>query len=493
MKKRTFLSRNSALILVGVLVTLLVVAATAYACGVAVTGQEWKQAYDAQREIVGAQEAELNNWRRAGQNLDENGVRTDRLRSLYTRSGSTWDAPDRFANDDEYRAYCRENYPEAVYPSNEWTVDEVLQSYEEQPEIWGLWVDDYMMTAYYFTFTPDYQYCFSLDLGYAYVTEDGERPELDSGWLSVNGVKVKAYDTAVGPVEPMTLVEAYQSGAWDGNRRLSPDWGTRAYMDTDGGLTYYYSAYRYGKAMDPEGLAYTGYAEPWWAAEELAPELAAVMVDTYYWPFVDENDSYAYGSVDVKLYPDLPVGYDTSGFFASRRRPEGTYFLSETGVILAKQGQIVTEWELAIDSQVAEFLMPPEGLGPEYANDLIDLYLGNRLVALRGDGTTATVVERIFEVEPNTNYRMWGFQGDQLICWVAERYFAIGEAPTLLGDGILRADFSRFRLVVKADGCYAIVRDYQQDPKYRLEYLGPEAPEYYEKQYDALYGARIYR
>ena len=85
-------------------------------------------------------EQDLRKSYRELNNLDGNDVRIDRMREFYDsevgRHAST------MTTDDEFRLYCQEEYSTAVYHSNEWTPDEVIQSYLDTPEIWGSYYDN---------------------------------------------------------------------------------------------------------------------------------------------------------------------------------------------------------------------------------------------------------------------------------------------------------------------------------------------------------------
>lgn len=424
----------------------------------------------------------------AAHGLDENGVSLTRMASFYKDRDPY--GVSLAENDAEFRQYCQEHYPEAVCPATEWTVEEVLQSYVDSPEIWGYWRDSYTMSGFYFTWTQDYEHCFMLDFGYSI---EPDCPELTSGWLCVDGVRVQNFDQEVGPVEPLELIEAYQKGEWDGSQRLSADRGTRVYVGSDGMLNYYYTAYQYNRTIDPEKLAYTGYEEPWWVAEDLDPKVAAAMADAEHYPFDGTNDVFAYGSVDVRLYVDFPLGYDTKGFYETRRRDAiGTFALTHNRVLLAKAGQVLEEWDLGFEVGEAKFLMSMENPEPAYAKDVVYLYTDERVLALREDGEVAVMLEKVFDYS-DTAQSMWGFQGDQLFFWDAAWAYE-SESPVLVADGVLEIDFSRLRLVRRADGCYAIVQQRKDDNwVYELEYLGEEGLDYYTEFFQSLEAAKVYR
>lgn len=279
--------------------------------------QALKSAYDAEKQalidelslaqgkLAGAynemfsMRAELETWREGGATawLDEDGVRIDRMSGFY-RNRDPWGI-SLAETDAEFREYCQVNFPYAVYPSDEWTAEEVIQSYRETPEIWGFWTDSYSQDGFYFTWTPGYQHCLILSSGY--LPEEWAYGELDSGWLIVDGVRVEAYGPTLDTVEPRSLAALYRSGAWDGSPVRSADWGTEVFVDSEGVLDYFYFAYSYDETYDPEGLAYTGYAEPWWAGQ-IDPEIAVLMEEEaqYYAP-EKTGGVLAFGSAKVRM------------------------------------------------------------------------------------------------------------------------------------------------------------------------------------------------
>ncbi len=454
-------------------------------------------------ELVSTQQAELNRIHLAERGLDENGVKNNRLSSLYVMGSPSNSDYSMFENDAEFRDYCKENYPNAVYPTEEWTAEEVIQSYQDNPEIWTVWTDDYSMIAYCFTWTPSYSHCFYARACYQDVydakkegIEGAEvRPGWMPGWFYVDGVRVQLYDyPVVDSIEPRELARAYQKGTWDGWSVMSADLSTEVHINSDGELDYTYRSYQYTRAKDPESLAYTSFAkEPWWKATDLDSEIKTMLTDEEYWPFEDAEDELAYGEVVVKLYPDLPASYDTSEIFSSQWSEEGTFCLSPTGVVLAKAGEVLAEWIVELDEEQTELLRRPEDLGTEYANDVAYLYTGDQLLALRQDGSVVTVLEGIFESNTNSSpYHLWGFREGQLVYFEAARRYSVSESPISLGE-VLEVDFETLRLVMKEDGCYAVARDYKRDPEYYLVYLGSETFEYYKEQYATLDSAEIFR
>jgi len=446
-------------------------------------------------KVVAGQQAELDEIHRAEQKLDERGVRIDRMARYYSDHESVFDGGLSLVNTDaEFREYCRENYPEAVYPTSEWTADEVIQSYHDNHEkMWGLWRDGYY-ESFYFCWTPGYEHCFILDTGYVFPEE--EYGELGSGWLVVDGVKVQPFGESILLMDPELLLQAYQSGKWDGNSAMSPDWSTTAYVDSKGNLAYYYSACCYDATIDPDGLAYTGYEEPWWVGD-VKPEIAKLLVEPEYYPLEEATD-YASGSVDVNLNVDFPKDYDFEEVFLTRRFGGQSFCLKPTGVTLAERGKILNEWQLELNrGTLIELLAPAKEPEAEYARDVAYVYDGDRLWALVEDGTLRLVIEKTAELDQGVSdvgFDLWGMNGKKLIHWDGRQYYSVKQSPEVIAENVEGVYFNTLRLIVKEDGCYAILRDYHSDVvEYPVEYLGAETPEYYEKQYQTMSEAKIYR
>ncbi len=453
-------------------------------------------------ELVSTQQAELNRIHLAERGLDENGVRIDRMAWYYEESDGFSTANVLCHTDAEFLDYCQTYHPDAVYVSNEWTEDEVILSFRDHPEIWAYWQDQYQMTGFYYTWTPDHRHCFILDVGFSVEPESYD--ELIGGWLVVDGVRVKAFDRDIGSVEPQALLQDYQNGDWDGSRRLSSDWGTTGYIGSDGRLSYSYWAYGYDATMDPEGLAYTGYGEPWWVAEDLGPELGALLVEPKFVSFDKTKGILAEGSVDVRLYPDLPVDYDASQVVDSWRiwQTDVLICLEPTRMILAQRGKILTEWPLSenpndglpLNREDFQVLQPAETRTAEYANDLLYVRSGDQLWALRADGTVELALGHIVWMNGDNPDRIWGLQNGKLICWRGATYYSVSQGPVTVAEGVLDVDFTgASALVQKADGCYALICESGAKSTYSLEYLGTESLEYYKRQVEILYQSRYSR
>lgn len=198
--------------------------------------------------------------------LDENGVRRDRMFEFYGDHDPELE-PD-FVTDAEFRLYCQEKQPGAVLPTNEWTVESVLNSWQATPEVWGYYDGGGGRCHVFFTWTPDYQHCFILDSDEPFLWSiEQEHEALISGWLVVDGIRVAMFDQETYDIEdPLELVRQYQAGEWDGSIRRSHDGSTTVEVSAySGQLDYDYTAYHYDERFDPDGIAWQQFAKrPCW-------------------------------------------------------------------------------------------------------------------------------------------------------------------------------------------------------------------------------------
>lgn len=394
--------------------------------------------------------------------VTEDGVIAARMFEFY--GYSSYDRSPAFETDAEFKEWCQGNYPEAVFPSNEWTAEEVIASWTEKPEIWGCWSDnDYYYRATYFCWTPDWEHCFMFDAEGAMVDYDtSEHQGLTSGWLVVDGIRVAMLDKETYDIsDPYELIRQYQSGEWDGCLRRSPDGSTTVEVETygDGPLSYRYQAWFYDESFDPEGMAYRCL----------------------------------WKTLDLRLYGDLPVGYEMGGDAVLDRGRNSTRYMDQTGVKIFQKGEALYEWNFADfgfdcaprrDKTVlfAAFENPTE----KYAQDVLYLYDGrDRLIALREDGSAEVILSQMVYKDAR-NGEFWGFQDGELTYWRLYERFA-NELPTVVAENVLEVDFSGASLFMKADGCYVAARDYDGDAPYKAVYLGPESPEYYMQIVETVY------
>lgn len=479
---------------------------------------------------IEAMEAEIRKTAARAIALDENGVRTDRMREIYTTSDPYRESE--IQTDAEFREWCQENYPEAVLATDEWTAESVIESWCNAPEIWGVWTDSYNDLKTYFVWSADYGHCFYLDMDEPILLTDyetGEHQELVSGWLVMDGVRIKMIDAETYDIDdPYEMLRQYQAGEWDGETRRSHDGSTTVEVSWRGTLEYTYKAWKYDATTDPLELAHQGYAaEPWWQRDELSEELVTALGRNHdYKAWEDEAQTWAYawlwgGSWD--FYVDLPggisAGVDGLGeVYEVETTQQGTFFATSTGIWLYKGGELVDAWECpVVDDDDLDFFttfqrpkipeeiaqlsatVPPTDdpeetpklsereQAQQYADayaeclaigliseeDRAYFYTGEDLLALRKGG----VVEEFFDPIPEagrltSRQPSRGLKDGRLIYWSGYKL------PQIITEDVLAADFTSVALIEKADGVYAVV--YGQG-RYEAKYLGVGPMEYYQR------------
>lgn len=492
--------------------------------------------------VIAAREAEIRKIRARAVTLDENGVRTNRMSEIYLTSDPYRESE--IQTDAEFREYCRENCPEAVLPTDEWTTENVIESWLATPEIWGVWRDSYNDLKTYFVWTADYEHCFYLDMAEPISPTDyetGEHRELVSGWLVMDGVRIVMLDAQTYDVDdPYEMLRQYQSGEWDGSTRRSHDGSTVVEVDgLDGNLEYHYEAWRYDQTTDPLGLAYVGYAdEPWWKRDDLPEELLAAVGERNRYATWDDTKTRGSSWLWVwDFYADLPGGISAQveglgELYDTVRTRRGTFFVASTGVWLYKQGQLVDDpWLHALDKESAELYMrcvlpktpeeiaaldatvpPPEDDGvvrmseqqraQEYADgyaacealglvttaDQGYVYTGKTLLVLREGGEIEPLFDQMVTTPGRYSSSAWGLRDGQLIYWRGYTYGS-SELPEVVAEGVLEADFTDLALFMKTDGCYEVARVHGEN---EVRYLGTEEMNYYKEFYQTLRAATYY-
>lgn len=421
------------------------------------------------------------------------------LRDIYYEAYDDWGPK----NDGEFVQWYQENAADKLYFSNEWTMEEVVDSYYEHPEIWVTYERAAVLQQ--ICFTPDYRYCFKL----AFDDWDGE---IKTGWFVVNGVRVAMLDEQTfDSVHPDDLVAKYFSGEWDGNIVRTHDGGVEAYLSGYGALHYSVDSEYYTDEEDPEGLAYTGYADPWWWNKT---EQKKYQYKYQYWgvdgwsDYLEEYREEESGIGErfyLNVYPDLPEWFDLMTILLSERSDElGTFVMTKDGVMLFDKGEQVKQW--TFDATIAEEIRPEdpfqwdaEGCGLRVCGDkgtegiFAHVYDGTRILDLRSDGTVEVAVEEIilrndlmFREKFSWYATQFGLKGDTLVRF---NFRTNRDEPELvvIDTGVLSVDFVDMRTFEKADGLYAISKDENRDDI--VVYLGQEPKQYYLDYYNMLHRA----
>lgn len=495
-------------------------------------------------EKLAKKEAELRECQIEAEILDENGVRTDRMSEVYTSVDPY--GRSEITTDVEFREYCRENYPEAVLPTKEWTLEGVANSWLESPEIWGVWTDSYNDLKTYFVWSADYEHCFYLDVEVPIIPvahDTGEHRELVSGWLVVDGARVMMLDKQTYNIDdPYEMLRQYQAGEWDGSTRRSHDGSTTVEVDwTDGHLEYQYEAWRYDQTTDPLKLAYADFEEEaWWKREGVSKELQVALGErnTQYASW-NEDGTHGYDWLyRWDFYADLPGGISTGveglgAIYGELRTQRGTFFMTSTGVWLYKQGELVDYWECELDEKTAalynrcalpktaEEIAQLDATRPEiedesgavtfgeseqqkameYANeyakcqelglvspkDQVYAFTGSELLLLGEGGAVAAFFNETVTMPKDYSSTIWGLKDGRLVYWRGYKY-SDANLPKVAAEDVVEADFTDLALFMKADGCYEVPHASYSAGEVR--YLGPEAMGYYQRLYQTLAAAR---
>lgn len=500
----------------------------------------WNEAYQQKEAELTEKEAEIRKIRGRAITLDENGVRTDRMREVYLTADPYRDSE--IQTDAEFREYCQKNFPEAVWPKAEWTAEEIVVSWLEIPGIWGVWRDSYNDRETYFVWSAGYEHCFYLDVTDPILPTDywtGEHRELASGWLVMDGVRILMIDQETYDVDnPYEMLQQYQDGLWDGSMRRSRDGSTT--VEVSGGcLEYCYEAWRYDQSTDPLGMAYEGFAElPWWQREGLSEALQTALGERNQYAAWDETQTLGHSWLwRWDFYVDLPGGISgkvqgLGEVYACTKCAEGAFFTTSTGVWLYDKGTLVDSWEGKLEKESAEFTraysLPKtaEGIaglsaeipetdeddsGPakseqqiaqEYAERYAEcraqglvspddrgyLEVGEELLVLKEGGKIEPFFDQVVDCSDTYRSVVWGLKDGRLVWWRGYVY-ATGDLPKVVAEDVLEASFEELALFMKADGCYAVIWDRSG---HKECYLGPESMDYYKRFYQTLRGATYY-
>lgn len=460
-------------------------------------GAEKDEALAEKDEILAAKDQKIYELEQELRPVDEEGLLEDRMSEFYGRH--ELDAEPKIGSDTEFREYCQENRPDAVYPSTEWTAEDVIASWTEQPEIWGHYMDDLGYNDTWYTWTPDYEHCFILDVDEPYPltdSETGEHQELISGWLVVDGIRVAMLDKVTYDIEdPFELVRQYQAGEWDGSIRRSHDGSTTVVVYPSKGYTLYYMSefWRYDERFDPEGLAWTEFEMvPWWKQREMSPELLAAAgwdktPAAEPWDRVNVRGvSYLYLSY---LYVDLPLECDLNQLKVIKQTGAGLLCIEKGKPVIYSKGVVVGEWDTKFYEHGMEFLESPRDPSGEYANYVGFIYdqYTECLIALCADGTVETLLDEVVFYKRSNN-ALWGFKDGEFVCWRLRSYSI---DVYHFGTDVIEVDASLpVMLLTKSDGTCHIMAYDDDGSGYVTKQLGTEPLEYYRELYQMLGSGR---
>lgn len=180
------------------------------------------------------------------------------------------------------------------------------------------------------------------------------------GWFVVDGIYVRPVDPHTDSVVPADCIADYQSGDWDGTVRTSPDYSTQVWIE-DGRLTYHYTRRLYAAEADPQGLAYTGYAEDP-VYRDLPDDLQTIVYqNATHHHGCDQHDE----TVIIDFWPDLPVATQPQAAIAvasraTRNRDHGTYVALADRVDFYRYGRVCDSISLNVAPD-AELILDVDG------------------------------------------------------------------------------------------------------------------------------------
>lgn len=433
-------------------------------------------------------------------------VETTRLADFYPEEKVYWQngdiiVSDYVSNDGEFLAHCLHSYPEACLEEAPWkTAEDVLELFETDAHQWAF-IEDAALGDIYIIWGKEGDYgwhCYGVrpDFPSSY---DKYGCDLLSGWLYRDGVRLMAYDEATYSIRPSEVIDLYQSdgwptpSGWTTNVTLrSEDFGTTVKIDRKGRLLYRYSEKFYSQIADPQGIAYTDYAEPWW--EQATDDEKSHIIPS---EDSDQSSDNTDEVIQTDYYPDLPIDGQFEVIYASERYQEydaisdqrsyGTYFLTKNGAVKASGGEIVDQWEFDTEVSDERFCYISYEITP--LTYVAYVYNGEQIIGLKPNGKFDVIIEEV--IEPPYRGEMdtvIGIVDDNLIAWSSRNWALIAEDVTgALCDGP--------KLFTKEDGCYAVVGEMLGDINYgefEIVYLGTESLEYYTQLYDTLHRSYLY-
>lgn len=299
-------------------------------------------------------------------------------------------------------------YPTAVFPEVDWTPESVIASYQDQT---APWVDD----PYQISLDDNCQSLWSADYQDHFVVE--------GSWLKINGAYSVPFDcTTVPDITPQALLEAYQSGKWDGNEKLwSADYSTNVCIGYTGSLHYSYANPVHICAEEVRQYAYTGCNDaPWWYNTNdgsIWHKYQGFTLESYS-NYHTGNECH-YCNARIACYPDLPNGtLDPSlgQIIDIQHNDDGTWITTTTGIYHFLEGKLVDQWELKLDEGKSfVMLYQPDN----YNFDASYAYTGDQLVKLLPNGKVSRILSGHIYAATSYEGSFWAYyvQDHNLIYW----------------------------------------------------------------------------
>ncbi len=269
-------------------------------------------------------------------------------------------------------------YPSAVYDGDWQDFSQVVQSFRDKSQPWARRSGDW------FIWSSDYEHQFAV---YDY----------DPYWLQLDDVVVAPLTEETFSMNPAELINDYQSGKWDGEKRFSADYCTAAELNPHTGrIDYWYE--RPLSYTDEENFGFL--PENCSGPEYLNYQDVTVIEET--WTSGYGKDKVEYGEAKSMRYVDLPTNLTLEPLEAEWADDKaGTFFLTRDGVSQYCKGKLIQQW----DYHVAKYNKKKSN-NPFIAvidADSDDMYLntGRDFVRLHADGTTEVLLQGVRDASYN--------------------------------------------------------------------------------------------
>lgn len=281
--------------------------------------------------------------------------------------------------------------PQAVYPSADWTTYEIATSWSDQT---APWVTRNTGNDAYFLWSPDYRYCFCVD----------------DGWLMINGVKSWLMGPRADSLDPLDLVNDFQSGKWDGSKIWSADGATCAEVLYDGEIIYRYEAFTYGDYGDDKITA-----KAWRNFGTTMPKIF-FSGEKLEWQNYNREDSWlpdgrdVYTSKTAQLLSGVNVHFPNgrlsdemlhyTAFGVNVPAERDAYAITTSGIFCYHAGQILNSWPCDIESNpMLSYSIWRDHSDNGNNGDNWEYYaeLGDKIVKLEADGTMTTKLTNVIK------------------------------------------------------------------------------------------------
>lgn len=266
--------------------------------------------------------------------------------------------------------------PSAVFPESEWSPELILESYVEKTAPWASVPQTmYLRTGQHYTYNAEAA-LWSNDYEHQFAIVDG--------WLEIDSIRSLPYDCPTGDINPLTLLEKYQAGEWDGDVLWSKDYST--WVTKKNGILQYTRCNPAEHYSETEHAYDCSDSRPFWDG------LEEVQGFTLHSHNVDEEHCVAM----VECYLDFPnghvVGHPAEFKFAVGQDDRGSWAVTADNIYHYLQGKLEDAWALK---------MSPDGFlavaHSEFDTPIVSdyAYTGDRLVELLPGGEINTLFDGV--------------------------------------------------------------------------------------------------